>query len=72
MQTIINQGQCHVRVICVHMSVCVCLMCLAQDKGGPSKGGLLNSILLLYTVTYVCNEINGMCINNRLMIQENK
>ena len=33
---------------------------LAQDKGGPSKGGLLNNILCSYSDTYLCNEINGM------------
>ena len=32
---------------------------LAQDKGGPSKGGFLNNILFSL---YLCNEINGMCI----------
>ena len=33
-----------------------------KDKGGPSKGGFLNYILLSYTDTYLCNEINGMCV----------
>ena len=35
---------------------------LAQDKGGPSKGGFLNNRLFSYTDLYLCNEINGMCI----------
>ena len=35
---------------------------LAQDKGGPSKGGFLNSLLFSYTDLYLCNELNGMCI----------
>ena len=35
---------------------------LAQDKGGPSKGGFLNSRLVSYTDLYLCNDINGMCI----------
>ena len=35
---------------------------LAQDKGGPSKGGFLNNRLFSYTVLYLCREINGMCI----------
>ena len=34
---------------------------LAQDKGGPRKGGFLNNILCSYTDIYLCNEINGMC-----------
>ena len=36
--------------------------CMPQDKGGPSKGGFLNNILLSYTDLYSCNETNGMCI----------
>ena len=35
---------------------------LAQDKGGPSKGGLLNNRLLSYTDRYLRNEIHGMCV----------
>ena len=35
---------------------------LAQDKGGPSKGGFLNNPLFSHTDLYLCNEINGMCI----------
>ena len=36
---------------------------LAKDKGGPSKGGFLNTILFSYMDLYSCNEINGgMCI----------
>ena len=35
---------------------------LAQDKGGPSKGGFLNNQLFSCTDLYVCNEIDGMCI----------
>ena len=35
---------------------------LAQDKGGPSKGGFLNHRSFSYTDLYVCNEINGMYI----------
>ena len=35
---------------------------LAQDKGGPSKGGFLNNMSFSYTDMYLCNEINGMCI----------
>ena len=35
---------------------------LAQDKGGPSKGGFLNNLIFSYTDLYSCNEINGMCI----------
>ena len=34
---------------------------LAQDKGGPRKGGFLNDRLFSYTDLYLCNEINGMC-----------
>ena len=37
---------------------------LAQDKGGPGKGGFLNNRLYSYTVLYLCNEINGVYINN--------
>ena len=33
---------------------------LAQDKGGPSKGGFLNNRLLSYTDLYLCSGINGM------------
>ena len=36
--------------------------CLAQDKGGPSKGGFLNKRLCSYAHLYLCNEINGMCM----------
>ena len=35
---------------------------LAQDKGGPSKGGFLNNRLFSYKDLYLCYEINGMCI----------
>ena len=35
---------------------------LAQDKGGPSKGGFLNNRLFSHTDLYLCNEINGMYI----------
>ena len=40
---------------------------LAQDKGGPSKGGFLNNIYIYiyicsHTDLYVCNEINGRCL----------
>ena len=35
---------------------------LAQDKGGPSKGGFLNNQVFSYTDLYLSNEINGMCI----------
>ena len=38
------------------------LYVLAQDKGGPSKGGFLNNRLFSYTDLYLCNEINGMCM----------
>ena len=34
---------------------------LAQDKGGPSKGGFLNNRLSSYTDLYVCTDTNGMC-----------
>ena len=37
---------------------------LAQDKGGPSKGGFLNYMLISYTDIGLCNEINDMCIIN--------
>ena len=40
---------------------------LAQDKGGPSKGGFLNNILCSYTDICLCNEIHGVCTNNRLL-----
>ena len=35
---------------------------LAQDKGGPSKGGFLNNRLFSYTDLQLCHEVNGMCI----------
>ena len=35
---------------------------LAQDKGGPSKGGFLNNISFSYTDLYLCHGINGVCI----------
>ena len=48
---------------------------LAQDKGGPSKGGFPNNQLLSYTdiyiyhtciyiyiYIYICNELDGMCV----------
>ena len=41
---------------------------LAQDKGGPSKGGFLNNRscsytdIYIYIYIYICNEINGMWI----------
>ena len=35
---------------------------LAQDKGGPSKGGFLNHRLFSYAVLYLCSEINGIKI----------
>ena len=35
---------------------------LAQDKGGPSKGGFLNNHVFSYTDLCLCNETNGMCI----------
>ena len=38
------------------------LWVLAQDEGGPSKGGFLNNYLFSYTDLYFCNEINGVCI----------
>ena len=44
----------------VHL-VAVTLPYLAQDKGGPSKGGFLNNRLFSSTDLYLCNEINGMC-----------
>ena len=34
---------------------------LAQDEGGPSKGGFLNNQLFSFT-DLLCNEINDMCI----------
>ena len=35
---------------------------LAQDEGGPSKGGFLNIQAFSYTDLYLCNGINGMYI----------
>ena len=36
---------------------------LAQDKGGPSKGGFLNNRLFPELADlYSCHEMNGMCI----------
>ena len=35
---------------------------LVQDKGGPSKGGFLNNRSFSYTDLYLCDEINGTCI----------
>ena len=35
---------------------------LAQDKGGPSKGGFLNNRLFSYMDVYLCNELSGMCM----------
>ena len=35
---------------------------LAQDKGGPSKGGLLTNRLFSYTDLHLCNGINSACI----------
>ena len=40
-------------VLCIY--AVFLLHCLAQDNGGPSKGGFLNSI-------YLCNEINDTCV----------
>ena len=45
---------------------------MAQDKGGPSKGGFLNNILSSYTDMYLCGEINGtVCVYTQGIIQEN-
>ena len=43
---------------------------LAQDKGGPSKGGFLDNVLLPYTDLYLCNEINGMCLKNDILFRQ--
>ena len=55
-------------VVVVVGVVVVVVVALAQDKVVSSKGDFLNNILFSYTAiyiyiyTYVCNEINGMCI----------
>ena len=36
---------------------------VAQDKGGPSKGGILTNTLCSYTDLYVRNEINVVYLN---------
>ena len=41
---------------------------LGKDKGGPSKGGFLNDRSFSHTVPYLCNEINGVYQNNRLLM----
>ena len=45
---------------------------LAQDEGGPSKGGSLNHLTFSCTDLYVCNVINGMYIYKSYIIQENQ
>ena len=47
-----------------------CTVTLAQDKGGPSKGGFLNNQFFSYTVLYLFNEINGVYTNHRLFTKE--
>ena len=39
--------------VCTHIYIYITL---AQDKGGPSKGGFLNNRSFSYTDLYVCNE----------------
>ena len=44
---------------------------MAQDKGGPSKGGFLNNILFSCTDLYLGNAINGMCIKQNIIHENN-
>ena len=48
---------------------------LAQDKGGPSKGGFLKNRLLSYTDIYIYMYMRVMklmvCVNKRYIIQDN-
>ena len=46
--------------ILLHIYPSIFVSILAQDTGGPSKGGFLNNRLLSYTDLYLCNEIDGV------------